>query len=398
MEVGFVNKLLSIAMLTALLYSLPAGLLFAQGTTGKDQFPTSSTSVNTVQDNSAPVLDSHAEEELQQGTALTRRGDFSAAIPHLLAARGKVSNQYAASFNLALCYVGTREYKQAVQVLNDLHRVGNESADVENLLAQAYVGDGQPKEGLESLEKAADITPQNEKLYLYVADACNEQQDYPLALKVITIGLRNMPDSARLHYERGILLSNLDEFDRAKADFEFVGKAAAGSEIGYVAEAQKDLFEGDVTQATQAAREGIKHGFKGPILLTLLGESLLRAGATPGQAEFGEAQAALEQAVAERPNDPSSQIALGQLYLASGRSAEAIAHLQKAKQLQPDRPVVYANLAKAYQRQGDEQGAQQALATLEKLNLAHAEQIRSAPGDRKMSYGGEELEGMPPGR
>jgi len=50
---------------------------------------------------------------------------------------------------------------------------------------------------------------------------------------------------------------------------------------------------------------------------------------------------------------------------------------------------MYSNLAKAYQRNGDEQAAQQALATLEKLNLARAEQIRNAPGDRKTSYGGE---------
>jgi len=63
--------------------------------------------------------------------------------------------------------------------------------------------------------------------------------------------------------------------------------------------------------------------------------------------------------------------------------------------MQPDRPVVYANLAKAYQRHGDEQAAQQALATLEKLNLARAEQIRNAPGDSKMSYGGGETQSAP---
>jgi len=365
--------------------------LEAQSGANRSQFPSSQSSSRLASDQStAPDL--QAEAELRKGTALTRQGSFSEAIPHLLAARGRVANEYAAGFNLALCYVGSGDDKRAIPILEDLRHRGRENADVENLLAQAYVGNGQPTEALASLEKAAAISPQNEKLYLFVADACTEQQDYALALKVVAIGLRNLPQSARLHYERGMFLSQLDRFDRAKTDFELVSKLAAGTEIGYVSAAQKALFEGDVSSAVQNAREGVSKGFQGPILLTILGEALLRSGASLGQPDFGEAQTALEKAVAERPNDPSSQLALGKLYLAAGRLADAITHLEKARQMQPDRPTVYANLAKAYQRHGDEQAAQQALATLEKLNLARAEQIRNAPGDTKMSYADGDIE------
>ncbi len=335
---------------------------------------------------------SQAEQELRIGTELASKGQFREAIPHLEAARGIVRNEFAASFNLALSYVGTSQYKRAIDALNDLDRESKSRAEVQNLLAQAYAGDGSEKQALSALEKAAAITPQNEKLYLFVAQACTDNQEYALALKVVAMGLVNLPDSPRLHYERGIVLAYLDEFDRAKPDFDFVSRAAAGSEIGYVAETQRDLFEGDVSSAAKTVREGIQKGFKSPILLTLLGEALLRAGAGPGQTEFEEARSVLEEAVAERASDPSSQIALGRLYLAAGRFVEAIAHLEAAKQMQPDRPAVYANLAKAYQRHGDGQAAQEALKILEKLNLARAEQIRSAPGDRKMSYGGGEIE------
>ena len=340
--------------------------------------------------------DLQAEEELRRGTALTSKGQFRDAISHLLAARGKVTNEYAASFDLALCYVGTRQYEQAIEILQALSHDTSHRADVQNLLAQAYAGNGQGKAALAALENAAIITPQNEKLYLFVADACLDTQDYALALKVVALGLRNLPDSPRLHYERGIILSHLDEFDRAKPDFDFVRKVSAGTEIGYIAGVQKDLFEGEVSAAASSAREAIEKGFKSPIMLTLLGEALLRLGVTPGQPEFQTAQSALEEAVAERPTDPSSQIELGRLYLSAGRLSDAIAHLETAKQMQPHRPVIYATLAKAYQREGNEQAAQQALSALEKLNLARAEQIRSAPGDRKMSYGGTEAEDKPP--
>lgn len=375
--------------LLVLLLCTGKGAGTAQTSGGRTLVPSSPQAQFGGIQNASASIDAHAEDELKEGTALTRKGNFTEAIPHLLAAQGKVANEYAAGFNLALCYVGTGAFSKAISVLSDLRRQGHENADVENLLAQAYIGSGQPNEALSSLEKAAAISPQNEKLYLFVADACVQYQNPALALKVVAIGLRNLPESPRLHYERGVLLSQLDEFDRAKKDFALVRKVAAGTEIGYVSAAEESLLDGNVPDAIQNARDGMAKGFQGSILLTILGEALLRSGASPGEPEFSEAQAALEKAVSEAPNDPSAQLALGRLYLAAGRAPDAIIHLEKVRQLQPERLAVYSNLAKAYRRSGDEKAAQQALATLEKLNLAHAEQIRNAPGDRKMGYGGE---------
>jgi predicted Zn-dependent protease len=362
---------------------LPAG--FAQRVL-KTQTP-SSQSIPSQEPSSLPS-NSQAEEELQKGTTLTRQGDFSGAISHLLAARGKVSNEYAASFNLALCYVGTRRYRQAIDILNDLRREGRESAEVENLLAQAHVGNGETTEALAAFEKAAAITPQSEKLYLLVAEACEEHAEFALGLKVVDLGLGALPESPRLHYQRAVLLSDIDQFDRARADFALAGKFGKTSEIGYISAADEALLGGDVPQAVLVARDGMRQGFDSPILLTILGEALLRSGAAPGDPAFAEAQTVLEKAVSEHGNDATAQIALGQVYLAGGHFDEAIAHLERARQIEPDQPSVYASLAKAYQRRGDTGRAQDALAMLEKLNQAQAERIRSAPGDRKASYGG----------
>jgi predicted Zn-dependent protease len=123
--------------------------------------------------------------------------------------------------------------------------------------------------------------------------------------------------------------------------------------------------------------------------LTILGEALIRSGVSPSQPEFTEAERALEKAVTQRLNDPASQLALGCAYLMAGRIGDAIAHLETARQIEPGNQSVYANLAKAYQRHGDIQQAQDALATLQKLNQALADRINAAPGDRKMGYAGQ---------
>jgi tetratricopeptide (TPR) repeat protein len=367
-----------------------------QAASGRQQIPVNQNQATQPDGRDAALsAQERAEEELRKGTALTRQGSFADAIPHLLIARKGEVYEYAANFDLALCYVGTGQFKEAIQALNDLRAKGHDGVDVENLLAQAYVGNEQPQEALASLEKAAALSPQNEKLYSFVADACMDHNDYALGLKVVDLGLRHLPQSARLHYERAMFLTQLDQFDQAKPDFELAGKLASESEIGYLAAAHEELFEGDVPEAIRTAREGVKRGYENHALLTVLGEALLRSGVSPGQPEFAEAQAVLEKAVTQLPGDPSAQIALGSLYLMAGRLEDAIAHLEKARRLDPSKPSVYASLAKAYQRHGDIQQTQDALRALEKLNREQADRISSAPGDRKLGYAGRGVEEEP---
>lgn len=381
-------KTLARVILAASLCLILCPRLFAQ----RQSIPGSGVS-NSQPDQSASLASddtesAQAEQEMQRGTVLTRQGRFKDAIPHLLAAQGHITNDYALNFNLALCYVGIGENQKAIAVLEDLRR-SHENADVENLLAQAYVGNNQGSKALAAVDRAAAISPKDEKLFAFVADACTQSQAFDLGLKVVDIGLKSLPQSPRLHYLRGTLLADLDQLDEAKADFDLASKTGQRTEIGYLSSAYKNFLEGNMPEAIRIARQSIAQGTENPTLLTILGQALLRSGITPGQPEFTEAQTALEKSISERPNDASSQIALGEIYLLGGRFADAVAHLQTARQMKPNQPAIYANLAKAYRKLGDEQNAQEALSKLEALNEAQAEHIRNAPGERKMSYGGQ---------
>jgi tetratricopeptide (TPR) repeat protein len=332
--------------------------------------------------------DTRAEAELQKGTALTRRGAFVEAIPHLLAARGRVANDYAANFNLALCYVATGQSQRAIPLLTDLRVSGHDNAEVNNLLAQAYVGDSQDQKALDATRRAAALSSGNEKLYMFVADACMGRQNYALGLQIVDLGLDHVPNAARLHFERAMFLSLLDQFDNAKNDFELARSLAPDSDIAFIAASQEAMFEGNLADAVRAARDGISKGHDNFMLLTLLGEALLRSGITPGQPEFEEAREALERAVSQRVDYASSQLTLGKLYLMEGRLNDAITHLEAARQLNPGNTAIYSNLATAYRKQGNVQKTQDVLSMLSKLNLVRAEKIRDAPGDRKASYAG----------
>jgi predicted Zn-dependent protease len=248
-------------------------------------------------------------------------------------------------------------------------------------LAQAYIGAHRQQDAMEALKSAAAITPNDEKLYVFVSDACLDQGYYDLGMRVVDLGLQNLRESARLLYQRGILRLRVEQIDLADRDFERAHKISPDSDIGYIAAAQEALSSGDIPGAIRVAREGIRKGHRHYMLLTMLGEALLRSGVTPASpAEFAEAQSVLEGAVAERPDYSSGQISLGKLYLLENRPQDAIAHLELGRQLDPHDPAVYANLAAAYRSGGDRENERKMLAMLAALNRQDAARIASAPG------------------
>jgi len=340
--------------------------------------------------------DAVAEDELREGTALTRRGQFSQAIPHLLAAQGRLENDYRANFNLALCYVGINQFEPAVRILENLRAQGHDITDVNNLLAQAYIGHSDDAKALAALERAASLTPTNEKLYLFVADAAMGKQDYELGFEVVDLGLKHLPESAWLHYQRGMFLTLVDQFDAGKSEFALARKLAPDTDVAFIAATQEAMLEGNLKDAVRIAREGVRRGHEHFLLLSLLGKALLRSGITPGQPEFQQAQDLLEKSTREHPNDQGSQLALGELYLLAGRLEEAIIRLEMARRLIPTDPSVYSHLAVAYRRQGKTEKAQAALVSLAELNQRQAEKIRRAPGDTKLGYGAARPAGRGP--
>ena len=298
-----------------------------------------------------------AKAELEAGSALTRQGFFEQAIPHLLAARRQGFALYATGVNLAICYLGTHQYKEAVSDLRELVAGGKANATVYNLLAQAYLGNGQKPEAWQSFLLAAQATPKDERLYDYLADACTDEGDYSMGLGVVTEGLKELPDSARLHYERAVFLARLGSLEQARPEFEQAAHLAPGSDIGYLAEVQQALYDDQYPKAEEVLRRAIAAGRDDFRMQSLLGTVLLHEGAAPGDPKFAEAKAALTKAAEEHPNDSATEIALGKVYLMEGQPRAAIEHLEVGRRLNPNDIAVYASLASAWEKLGERQKA-----------------------------------------
>lgn len=314
---------------------------------------------SSAQNAQAPPSSVQARAELDTGSQLTRAGMLRQAIPHLLAAQKSGIAPYAVSVNLGICYLGTNQYPRAIATLEALRKSGTHTPTVDNLLAQAYLGENRPQAALAAFRRAAAATPKSEKLYAYMADACTDHQDYALGLRITEIGLRQLPGSARLHYERALFLARLDRFNQAKPEFETAARLAPNAYIGTLALVQENLYEDNLKVAAALLRKAVRAGHRDYQTLSLLGSVLLFEGAAPGQPEFAEAQSALEESARDRPDYPETQIELGKLYLREGQYADAAAHLEIGLRLEPNNPAVCAGLANAYRRLGKKEQARQ---------------------------------------
>lgn len=319
------------------------------------------------------------DPDLRDGIALTTQGRFQEAIPHFLAAQGHGVESFALQFDLALCYVGVRRFPDAIRLLTTI-APGPNSAQVEDLLAQAYIGDHQAGPAWKAFQAAASLAPDRERLYVLVSQACLDEGLTDLGMRVVQTGLKKLPRSARLHFQAGIFDSQNDDNEEARKEFAQVRKLGPGSDIAYIAEAEQALIEGRMPDVIQAARAGIHAGYSHYLLLTMLGEALLRTGAAPATPEFAEAQSALEQAVAQRPSYSSAHVALGRIYLALGRNSDALTQLEAARRLDPRNKAVYPPLAAAYQRSSMPEQAKAVLAALATLNREDAARIGTADG------------------
>ena len=308
-----------------------------------------------------------AMDELQIGTSLTRDGKLTEAIPHLLAARAAGADPYASTMNLAICYIGSGRYQEAISGLEGLHASGHNTASMYNLLAQAYLGDVQPDRAWKSFLAASELTPNDEKLYAFMADACTDQRDFDMGLRAMDAGLRYLPKSARLHYERGLFLAQLGRLEDAKPEWDLAARLAPGAYLATLSLVQRDLYDGNIPAATHRMAESVAGGHRDYQTLSLLGTVLMHAGAVPGDSEFARAQEALEESARTNPEYSATQIALGRIYILGGRFGEAVAHLEIGRRLEPRNPAVYSNLMRAYHHLGDRQKEREMQEQLAKL-------------------------------
>lgn len=302
------------------------------------------------------------------GLALARHELYNQAIPYFQAVSAAYPDSYDAAFDLAACYDLTKQFPQAIAVLNAIANRGHKTAELDNLLAEAFEGNQQAQEAINALREATQLAPEDENNYVDLATLCTKYDAYELGLQIIEVGLHYHPQSDRLIFQRGVIEAMMDRIDLAEKDFQSASRLAPDKNLTYVALGVSYMQTGHLPEAIRSLRQRTKEKPNDPILLYLLGDALIRSGASPGDPTFAEAQSVLEKSVKLNSQLAASQVDLAKLYLKESRLDEAQKHLEQAKAIDPKDKTAYSQLAVVYRRTGKPDLAGAMLSTLNKLN------------------------------
>jgi tetratricopeptide (TPR) repeat protein len=341
-----------------------------------------------------PFSADHFNDRQQFRIGLALAGDalFGDAVPYFQAVSNMHPDSYDSAYNLAVCLVEAKQFPQAIEVLRAAADRGHKTAELDNLLAEAYEGNNQTQEAINMLREATQVAPEDEDNFVDLAALCTNYEAFQIALDVIEVGLHYHQQSDRLIFQRGVVYAMTNKFDKAEQDFQAAARLAPQKNLSYVGMSVSDMQTGNLPKAIQELHERIRRKPNDATLLYLLGEALIRSGAAAGDAEFREARLALEKSVRFNPKFAPAHADLAKLYLKENDLDAAIDHLETARTLDPSDKSAYSQLAVAYRRKGRPQLASTMLAALNRIN----EDERREEGHRKRlrvvtaSSGGEQ--------
>jgi tetratricopeptide (TPR) repeat protein len=297
------------------------------------------------------------EAQLALGISLAQGEMATQAVP----------GSYDAGFDLALTALQAKDYATAVRAAETLVENGHDTSELENILAGAQESQGQTQKAVDAYRRAIALDPSDEDNYLDFTSLCLDHRAFDDGMKVIAVGLEARPKSERLTFMRGILYAMQDHFELAEKDFEQASLLAPQSDFGDVGLGVTYLEIGNSDKAIQILRERLRQKPDDANLLYLLGEGLLRSGASPGQPAYAEAQNALEKSVRLNPRLCLAHVSLGTIYLDEDRVAEAAAQFEQARAIDPSEKSAYSHLAVAYRRLNEPEKAKAMLAELKQV-------------------------------
>lgn len=274
-------------------------------------------------------------------------------------------------YNYAVSLLEAKRPTEAIAILKPVTEGETADAGALNLRAAAEAGSGQLEAALASLRRASKIAPRNEQNYLDFAALCLEHENHELAEEVLTTGLANLSNSARLFSMRGMVRTLRGRGEAAASDFEEASRLSPDRAFGAIGHTLLLRQKNQLAEAITVIRERLKASPEDPTLNYLAADLLMRQSPEPLQPAFEEARASLFRALKGQPAFAKAHAALGKLYLRENNSAEALKYLRRAAELDASDRMTLNQLVLALRREKRE--AEAAVATRRLNELVQAD-------------------------
>ena len=296
---------------------------------------------------SKDALGSHSNSLERYGSCLVRLKRMEQAIPVFEQLVALLPDRPYARYDLALIQTMANRDREAVQTLEPLVAANTADPDILSLASEADEAIGDTPHAVSLLRQAIVSSPENEDYYARFAALCLDHDSFQVGIDMLNAGLQRLPNTPSLYILRGLLYSELAQYDRAEADFETAERLDPAQGLSSYALGLAEIQSGHPGEALATVRAQIKDHANDPSLHYLLAKILMDQGPSPGSPQFKEAMSSTLTAVRLKPGLAPARDLLASLYIRSGQNSLAIEQCRRVLETDPSNQAAYYHLIMA---------------------------------------------------
>lgn len=326
-------------------------------------------------------------DKFQLGWLYGRARRFDLALNIFQSVPHDVPDPMTHDYAIALSRFELAQYQGVIDVLRLYQASGSADEKSMNLLAVSYSKLGLYRNAYEVLSIQAQRNPGDLTTYLNLVTACAEGGDLAKAAEIAAQTKRLFPDSAEAVIVLGAAEVMLGHLDQAYAEFSAGARLAPSRADARFFLALVDYKQSKYSDAITVLQTAMKDGIADSDLHYLMAECLLKQ----DPANLEKAMQQLDRAVELNAKSVPARALRGKLLLEDGRTQQAVADLELARQEDPQSRAALYNLARAYRAEGRASDAQTLLRELrEQRTDALSEMTETRLNDAVTGKAGQE--------
>ena len=278
----------------------------------------------------------------EYGFCLAELKHYTEAAPVFQRALNLHPDAQAARFNLALVQWLANDGAGALATLQPLLESAAATNNTLNLAADICQSLDDTPRAVELIRRAIVQEPGNVENYIEFATLSSKYGSFQAGVAMVDAGIAHAPRSARLYVTRGILYSQMSDYNKALEDFEHANQLDPNLAMASTAEGLMQSQQHNLNGALDTFRRAATTRPDDAFAHYLLAEALSEKGYPAGSPGAREEIVAATRAISLDPDLVEARDLLASLYLQSGQIELAIQYSEAALLKNPkDQQALY---------------------------------------------------------
>ena len=309
-------------------------------------------------------------------TLLLDKGDIARALTELQSVVTRAPESYAARYNLGRAYRLSNQPEQARQAFTKVIEQRPDYLPARLALAELQIEHGEFDAALKSSQAILALDPNNQNAKLMQSAAMMGQKKYNDSRQLLETMLKANPSAPDVYFQLGVL--NLAEAKYKEADTAFrkTYELNPTNPRGLMGMVETDIAQNRIDDAMKLLKTESDKTPGNLDLVNDLGMTAVRAGRfDEGISYFQRVLDSLDKTSKKRG---AVLMRIGETYRLKGDPQNAVAYLQKAREVLPESPLVLGTLALVLDNAGRWTDAEQVYQTTIKMDPNNGVSLNNA--------------------